>query len=54
MLAAGTLGSYSTITATAQARTPTSRFIFDGDEHIRNTGDQGLKEYRRRGFGKMA
>ena len=31
MLAAGTLGSYSTITANAQARTPTSRFIFDGD-----------------------
>jgi hypothetical protein len=30
-LAAGTLGSYSTITANAQARTPTSRFIFDGD-----------------------
>jgi hypothetical protein len=31
MLAAGTLGSYSTITANAEARTPTSRFIFDGD-----------------------
>jgi hypothetical protein len=31
MLAGGTLGSYSTITANAQARTPTSRFIFDGD-----------------------
>jgi hypothetical protein len=30
MLAGGTLGSYSTITANAQARTPTSRFIFDG------------------------
>jgi len=31
MLAGGTLGSYSTITANAQARTPTSRFTFDGD-----------------------
>jgi hypothetical protein len=31
MLAGGTLGSYSTITANAQARTPTSKFIFDGD-----------------------
>jgi hypothetical protein len=31
MLAGGTLGSYSTLTANAQARTPTSRFIFDGD-----------------------
>ena len=31
VLAGGTLGSYSTITANAQARTPTSRFIFDGD-----------------------
>jgi hypothetical protein len=31
MLAGGTLGSYSTVTANAQARTPTSRFIFDGD-----------------------
>jgi hypothetical protein len=31
MLAAGTLGSYSTITANAEARTPTSRLILDGD-----------------------
>jgi hypothetical protein len=31
MLAGGTLGSYSTITANAQARTPTSRLILDGD-----------------------
>ena len=31
MLAGGTLGSYSTITANAQALTPTSRFTFDGD-----------------------
>jgi hypothetical protein len=31
MLAGGTLGSYSTITANAEARTPTSRFSFDGD-----------------------
>jgi hypothetical protein len=31
MLAGGTLGSYSTITANAEARTPTSRFNFDGD-----------------------
>jgi len=31
MLAAGTLGSYSTITANVEGRTPTSRFIFDGD-----------------------
>ena len=31
MLAGGTLGSYSTITANAEARTPTSRFIADGD-----------------------
>ena len=29
--AGGTLGSYSTLTANADARTPTSRFIFDGD-----------------------
>jgi hypothetical protein len=28
---AGTFGSYSTLTANAQARTPTSRFDFDGD-----------------------
>ena len=31
MLAGGTLGSYSTITANATARTPTSKFVFDGD-----------------------
>jgi hypothetical protein len=31
MMAGGTLGSYSTITANAQARTPTSRLILDGD-----------------------
>jgi hypothetical protein len=31
MLAGGTLGSYSTITANAQARTPTSRLFLDGD-----------------------
>jgi hypothetical protein len=31
MLAAGTLGSYSTITTNVEGRTPTSRFIFDGD-----------------------
>jgi hypothetical protein len=31
MLAGGTLGSYTTITTNAQARTPTSRFVFDGD-----------------------
>ena len=28
---AGTIGSYSTLTANAQARTPTSKFDFDGD-----------------------
>jgi hypothetical protein len=31
MLAGGTLGSYTTIATNVQARTPTSRFIFDGD-----------------------
>ena len=31
MLAGGTLGSYSTITANAAARTPTSLFTFDGN-----------------------
>jgi len=31
MLAAGTLGSYSTITTNVEGRTPTSRVIFDGD-----------------------
>ena len=31
MLAGGTLGSYSTITANAVASTPTSTFIFDGN-----------------------
>jgi hypothetical protein len=31
MLAGGTLGSYSTISSQAEARTPTSRLIFDGD-----------------------
>ena len=31
MLAGGTLGSYSTITANAAARTPTSTFTFDGN-----------------------
>jgi len=31
MLAGGTLGSYSTITANAAARTPTSTFAFDGN-----------------------
>jgi hypothetical protein len=47
MLAGGTLGSYSTITANAQARTPTSRFIFDGDityQKYWGPGTEGLPQ----------
>src|SRR5258708_39899519 len=51
MLAAGTLASYSTITANAEARTPTSRFVFDGDisyQKYWGPGTDGipLTEYR--------
>ena len=45
MLAGGTLGSYSTITANAEAKTPTSRFIFDGDINYQKywgPGTEGL------------
>jgi hypothetical protein len=55
MLAGGTLGSYSTITADAQARTPTSRFIFDGDityQKYWGPGTEGLPqtEFRQDGL----
>ena len=47
MLAGGTLGSYSTITANAEARTPTSRFIADGDityQKYWGPGTEGLPQ----------
>jgi hypothetical protein len=47
MLAGGTLGSYSTVTANAQARTPTSRFTFDGDityQKYWGPGTEGLPQ----------
>src|SRR5260221_13430188 len=55
MLAGGTLGSYSTITANAQARTPTSRFTFDGDisyQKYWGPGTEGLPqtEFRQDGI----
>ncbi|HZS57125.1 MAG TPA: hypothetical protein VFA65_22165, partial [Bryobacteraceae bacterium] len=53
MLAGGTLGSYSTITANAEAKTPTSRFIFDGDINYQKywgPGVEGLpSEFRQDG-----
>jgi len=54
MLAGGTLGSYSTITANAEARTPTSRFIADGDityQKYWGPGTEGipLTEFRQDG-----
>jgi hypothetical protein len=42
-LAGGTLGSYSTITANAQARTPNSRFIFDGDINYQKYWGPGIE-----------
>jgi hypothetical protein len=42
-LAAGTLGSYSTITANVQAQTPTSRFIFDGDINYQKYWGPGIE-----------
>jgi hypothetical protein len=53
-LAGGTLGSYSTITANAEARTPTSRFSFDGDINYQKywgPGTEGipLTEFRQDG-----
>jgi hypothetical protein len=55
MLAGGTLGSYSTITANAEARTPTSRFSFDGDityQKYWGPGTEGipLTEFRQDGI----
>jgi hypothetical protein len=54
MLAAGTLGSYTTITANAQARTATSRLILDGDINYQKywgPGTEGipLTEFRQDG-----
>jgi hypothetical protein len=54
MLAAGTLGSYTTITADAQARTATSRLILDGDINYQKywgPGTEGipLTEFRQDG-----
>src|SRR6266478_784870 len=54
MLAAGTLGSYSTITTNVEGRTPTSRFIFDGDINYQKywgPGTEGvpLTEFRQDG-----
>jgi hypothetical protein len=54
MLAGGTLGSYSTITANAEARMPTSRFSFDGDityQKYWGPGTEGLPltEFRQDG-----
>jgi hypothetical protein len=55
MLAGGTLGSYSTLTANAEARTPTSRFNFDGDisyQKYWGPGTEGipLTEFRQQGI----
>src|SRR3977135_1126705 len=41
-LAAGTFSSYSTIAANAVARTPTSKFIFDGDVNYRKYWGAGI------------
>jgi hypothetical protein len=41
-LAAGTFSSYSTIAANAVARTPTSKFIFDGDVNYRKYWGPGI------------
>src|SRR5450432_4528381 len=41
-LAAGTFSSYSTIAANAIARTPTSKFIFDGDVNYRKYWGPGI------------
>src|SRR5712675_792780 len=41
--AGGTLGSYSTITANAEARTPNSRFIFDGDINYQKYWGPGIE-----------
>jgi hypothetical protein len=54
MLAAGTLGSYSTITTNVEGRTPTSRFTFDGDisyQKYWGPGTEGisLTEFRQDG-----
>jgi hypothetical protein len=54
MLAAGTLGSYSTITTNVEGRTPTSRFVFDGDINYQKywgPGTEGvpLTEFRQDG-----
>src|SRR6266480_7545223 len=43
MLAAGTLGSYSTITTNVEGRTPTSRFIFDGDINYQKYWGPGIE-----------
>src|SRR6185437_16158735 len=45
MLAGGTLGSYTTLTANAEARTPISRFNFDSDVSYKKywgPGTQGV------------
>jgi hypothetical protein len=43
MLAGGTLGSYSTVTANALARTPTSRILLDGDVSYRKYWGPGTE-----------
>ncbi len=46
MLAGGTLGSYTTINADAEAKTPTSRFDFDSDGTYRKYWGPGIDGVR--------